>query len=110
MVLGGLLFCEEREKSIGIGAIPGSPCLHKDQKGEGSLWGCLGKSSFFFFFHDPFSFLFFLYFSFSHLLPKAQTQVVSDVEQFPGHIACSSASKSEIVVPVIRNDEVGLDF
>ena len=28
------------------------------------------------------------------------TQVVPDVEQFPGHIACSSASKSEIVVPV----------
>lgn len=28
------------------------------------------------------------------------TQVVADVEQFPGHIACSSASKSEIVVPV----------
>lgn len=30
-----------------------------------------------------------------------RTQVVPDVEQFPGHIACSSASKSEIVVPVI---------
>ena len=29
-----------------------------------------------------------------------QTQVVPDVEQFPGHIACSSASKSEIVVPI----------
>lgn len=28
------------------------------------------------------------------------TQVVPDVEQFPGHIACSSASRSEIVVPV----------
>lgn len=28
------------------------------------------------------------------------TQVVADVEQFPGHIACSSLSKSEIVVPV----------
>ena len=32
------------------------------------------------------------------------TQVVPDVEQFPGHIACSSASKSEIVVPVYDND------
>ena len=31
------------------------------------------------------------------------TQVVPDVEQFPGHIACSSASKSEIVVPVYDN-------
>lgn len=29
--------------------------------------------------------------------------VVEDVEQFPGHIACSSSSKSEIVVPVIKN-------
>ena len=29
-----------------------------------------------------------------------QTQIVPDVEQFPGHIACSSASRSEIVVPV----------
>ena len=31
---------------------------------------------------------------------KAQTLVVSDVEQFPGHIACSSQSRSEIVVPI----------
>ena len=29
-----------------------------------------------------------------------------DVEKFPGHIACSSLSKSEIVVPIIRNGEV----
>lgn len=34
------------------------------------------------------------------------TQVVPDVEQFPGHIACSSLSKSEIVVPIIYNDKV----
>lgn len=34
------------------------------------------------------------------------TIVVEDVEQFPGHIACSSASRSEIVVPVIKNDTV----
>ena len=32
--------------------------------------------------------------------------VVADVEEFPGHIACSSLSKSEIVVPVIKADEV----
>lgn len=32
--------------------------------------------------------------------------VVPDVEQFKGHIACSSASKSEIVVPVWRNNEI----
>ncbi|MCW3107910.1 MAG: hypothetical protein JWQ09_2416, partial [Segetibacter sp.] len=29
-----------------------------------------------------------------------------DVEKFPGHIACSSSSKSEIVVPIIKDDEV----
>lgn len=34
------------------------------------------------------------------------TQVVPDVEKFPGHIACSSASKSEIVVPLFKNGEV----
>lgn len=34
---------------------------------------------------------------------EARTLIVPDVEQFPGHIACSSLSKSEIVVPVIRN-------
>ena len=32
-----------------------------------------------------------------------QTLVVPDVEQFPGHIACSSATRSEIVVPVFDN-------
>ena len=37
---------------------------------------------------------------------KQQTLIVPDVEAFPGHIACSSLSKSEIVVPVIRNKEV----
>ena len=37
---------------------------------------------------------------------KAETIVVEDVEKFPGHIACSSASRSEIVVPVIGNGEV----
>jgi GAF domain-containing protein len=37
---------------------------------------------------------------------EACTQVVPDVEQFPGHIACSSASKSEIVVPMMKNRKV----
>ena len=37
---------------------------------------------------------------------EEKTQVVPDVEQFPGHIACSSLSKSEIVVPMIAHDEV----
>lgn len=35
-----------------------------------------------------------------------ETVIVPDVEKFPGHIACSSLSRSEIVVPVIRNNEV----
>ena len=34
------------------------------------------------------------------------TQVVPDVELFPGHIACSSLSRSEIVVPVCQGEEV----
>ena len=37
---------------------------------------------------------------------KAETLIVPDVEKFPGHIACSSLSKSEIVVPLIKNGEV----
>ena len=38
---------------------------------------------------------------------KAETLVVPDVDAFPGHIACSSLSRSEIVVPLIReNGEV----
>lgn len=37
---------------------------------------------------------------------KALTLIVPDVEKFPGHIACSSLSKSEIVVPVFKNGEV----
>lgn len=37
---------------------------------------------------------------------QQQTLIVPDVEKFPGHIACGSLSKSEIVVPVIRNKEV----
>lgn len=36
----------------------------------------------------------------------SKTLIVPDVEKFPGHIACSSLSKSEIVIPVIRNNEV----
>lgn len=37
---------------------------------------------------------------------EQQTQVVPDVEQFPGHIACSSMSRSEIVVPVWRGEKI----
>ncbi len=35
---------------------------------------------------------------------RQETIIVPDVDQFPGHIACSSASKSEIVVPVFRSN------
>ena len=35
-----------------------------------------------------------------------QTLIVADVEKFPGHIACSSLSRSEIVVPIFNNNEV----
>lgn len=37
---------------------------------------------------------------------KANTVIVPDVDRFPGHIACSSSSKSEIVVPVFKDDTV----
>ena len=37
---------------------------------------------------------------------EARTLIVPDVEQFPGHIACSSDSKSEIVVPILQQGEV----
>ena len=36
----------------------------------------------------------------------AATLIVENVEKFPGHIACSSLSKSEIVVPILVNNEV----
>jgi len=35
-----------------------------------------------------------------------ETIIVPDVDEFPGHIACASASKSEIVLPLIKNDKV----
>ncbi len=37
---------------------------------------------------------------------QGKTQLVPDVDAFPGHIACSSASKSEIVVPVFKDEKV----
>lgn len=37
---------------------------------------------------------------------EARTLIVPDVEQFPGHIACSSDSRSEIVVPVKKQDAI----
>ena len=37
---------------------------------------------------------------------EKSTQLVPDVDLFPGHIACSNASKSEIVIPIIKNDQV----
>ena len=37
---------------------------------------------------------------------QAKTLIVPDVEKFPGHIACSSASKSEIVVPIFKDNTI----
>ena len=37
---------------------------------------------------------------------QKKTLIVPDVEKFPGHIACSSLSKSEIVIPILKGDEV----
>jgi L-methionine (R)-S-oxide reductase len=37
---------------------------------------------------------------------EAKTLIVPDVEKFPGHIACSSLSRSEIVLPLFNNNEV----
>jgi len=37
---------------------------------------------------------------------RMEAVIVADVEKFPGHIACSSLSKSEIVIPIIRSGKV----
>src|SRR5699024_5872607 len=37
---------------------------------------------------------------------EKKSQLVADVQQFPGHIACDSASRSEVVVPIIKDGEV----
>lgn len=37
---------------------------------------------------------------------EQKTQLVPDVHQFPGHIACDSASNSEIVIPIYKNGEI----
>ena len=37
---------------------------------------------------------------------RSATIIVADVEKFPGHIACSSLSKSEIVIPVFKDGEI----
>jgi L-methionine (R)-S-oxide reductase len=39
---------------------------------------------------------------------RRETILVPDVEQFPGHIACSGSSKSEIVLPAFKNGDVAL--
>lgn len=37
---------------------------------------------------------------------EARTLIVPDVDEFPGHIACSSLSRSEIVIPILANGQV----
>jgi GAF domain-containing protein len=39
---------------------------------------------------------------------ESKTIIVGNVDKFPGHIACSSESKSEIVLPIIKDDKVAL--
>lgn len=41
-----------------------------------------------------------------HAYTTRETAIVPDVDEFPGHIACSSASRSEIVVPIFHGSEV----
>ncbi len=41
-----------------------------------------------------------------HCARTRQPAVVADVEQFPGHIACDSRSRSEIALPVLKGEEV----
>lgn len=41
-----------------------------------------------------------------HAATTKQTVVVKNVHEFPGHIACDSATNSEIVVPILKNDEL----
>lgn len=41
-----------------------------------------------------------------HAYTTRETVIVPDVEQFPGHIACSSAARSEIVVPIFKDGDV----
>jgi GAF domain-containing protein len=41
-----------------------------------------------------------------HAYTTRETVIVPNVDEFPGHIACSTASKSEIVVPIFKNDQV----
>ena len=38
---------------------------------------------------------------------QARTVLVGDVDEFPGHIACDGASRSEIVVPIVKKGKVG---
>ena len=40
----------------------------------------------------------------------ASTQLVEDVEKFPEHIACDGASKSEIVVPILKEGKVCITY
>ena len=68
-----------RGEELFLGPFQGSPACYRIKKGRGvcgTTWA-LGR-----------------------------TQVVRDVEQFPGHIACSSLSRSEIVVPLYKDGHV----
>lgn len=40
------------------------------------------------------------------IMERRKTIIVPDVDKFPGHIACSSMSRSEIVVPILKENKV----
>jgi GAF domain-containing protein len=40
------------------------------------------------------------------VVEKKETMIIDDVDQFPGHIACDSSSRSEIVVPLIKDGKI----
>lgn len=72
----GLYFCDESKKECTLGPFQGKVACTRIPYGHGVVGTC-AKSK--------------------------QMIVVDDVHQFPGHIACDSASNSEIVIPLIKD-------
>lgn len=68
-----------KDNQLILGPFQGSPACYRIRQGKGvcgTAWG------------------------------EARTLIVPDVDQFPGHIACSSLSRSEIVVPILAHGQV----
>ena len=68
-----------REKQLVLGPFQGLPACNRIDIGKG-VCGAAAKTK--------------------------EVQLVPDVHQFPGHIACDSLSNSELVIPIIKNDRV----